>query len=110
MFRAPTSSHRGLWFIIGAATLWGTTGVATQAIYLTSSANPLSVAFLRLAICAFVLLLLGFRRLGQRIWRVKRRDALLMLFLGSMQAIFQFSYLAAIPDLGVTSATLIPLC
>src|SRR5262249_16134788 len=82
---------------------------ATQAIYLTSSANPLSVAFLRLTICAFVLLLLGFRRLGQRIWRVKRRHALLMLFLGSLQAIFQFSNLAAIPDCGVTVATLIAL-
>ncbi len=110
MSRAITSSRRGFWSIVGAATLWGTTGVATQAIYRTSSANPLSVAFLRLAICAFVLLLLCWRRLGRRMWRVKRRDALLMLFLGAMQALFQFSYLAAIPDCGITIATLIALC
>lgn len=110
MSRAITSSRRGLWSIVGAATLWGTTGVATQAIYRTSAANPLSVAFLRLAICAFVLLLLCWRLLGRRMWRVKRRDALLMLFLGTMQALFQFSYLAAIPDCGITIATLIALC
>jgi DME family drug/metabolite transporter len=110
MSRSMTSSHRGLWSIVCAATLWGTTGVVTQVIYRTSSANPLSVAFLRLAICAFVLLLLCSRQLGWRVWRVNRRDALLMLFLGSMQAVFQFSYLAAIPDCGVTVATLIALC
>ena len=89
MSHAITSSRRGLWSIVGAATLWGTTGVATQAIYDTSSANPLSVAFLRLAIGAFVLLL---------------------LFLGTMQGVFQFAYLAAIPDCGITIATLIALC
>lgn len=110
MSRVMTSSRRGLWSIVIASTLWGTTGVATQAIYNTSSANPLSVAFLRLAICACVLLLLCWRLLGRRMWRVKRRDALLMLFLGTMQAVFQFSYLAAIPDCGITIATLIALC
>lgn len=110
MSQAMTSSRRGVWSIVGAAMLWGTTGVATQAIYRTSSANPLSVAFLRLAICAFVLLLLCWRLLGRRMWRVKRRDALLMLFLGTMQAVFQYSYLAAIPDCGITIATLIALC
>jgi DME family drug/metabolite transporter len=110
MFRAMTSSRRGLWSIVGAATLWGTTGVATRAIYDISSTSPLSVAFLRLAIGACVLLLLCGRLLGRSVWRVKGRDALLMLFLGTMQAVFQFAYLAAIPDCGITIATLIALC
>lgn len=105
-----TPTRRGLWSILGAAMLWGTTGVATQAIYNSSSTNPLSVAFLRVAIGAFVLLLLCWRLLGRRMWQVKRRDALLMVFLGTMQAVFQFTYLAAIPDCGITIATLIALC
>lgn len=109
-FTATNSARRGVWSILGAATLWGTTGVATQEIYNTSSTNPLSVAFLRVAIGALVLLLLCWRLLGRRMWQVKKRDALLMAFLGSMQAVFQFTYLAAIPDCGVTIATLIALC
>jgi DME family drug/metabolite transporter len=110
MSRLFTSSRRGFWSILGAATLWGTTGVTTQAIYQFSATNALSVAFLRMAIGASVLLLLCWRLLGWQVWRVKRRDALLMAFLGTMQAIFQFTYLAAISDCGVTIATLIALC
>ena len=104
------SSHRGVWCIVGAATLWGTTGVATQAIYERSSTNPLSVVFLRLAIAALVLLLLCWRMLGRRMWHVKGRDALLMLGMGLMQAIFQYCYFAAIADCGVTIATLVAIC
>jgi DME family drug/metabolite transporter len=43
-------------------------------------------------------------------WRVQGRDALLLLFMGAMQAVFQYCYLAAIPACGVTVATLLALC
>ena len=109
MFRSSNSARRGLWFIVGAATLWGTTGVSSRAIYASSATNPLSIAFLRLAIAALVLLLLCWRLLGRRMWRVRGRAALLMGFLGFLQAVFQFCYLAAIPDCGVTIATLIAI-
>ena len=110
MSRLFTSTRRGLWSILGAGMLWGTTGVTTQAIYDFSPTNPLSAAFLRMAIGALVLILLCWRRLGRRMWHVKRSDALLMAFLGGMQAIFQYTYLAAIPECGITIATLIALC
>lgn len=110
MSRSFTAERRGAWSILSAGTLWGTTGVTTQFIYNVSSTNALSVAFMRLAICALVLLLFGWRLLGRRIWKARGRDALLMVFLGAMQAIFQFTYLAAIPDCGVTIATLIAIC
>jgi DME family drug/metabolite transporter len=110
MARSLTASQRGQWSIIGAGALWGTTGVTTQAIYHSSAANALSVAFLRLAIAALVLLLLCWRLLGRRMWQIKRRDVLLMLCLGGMQAIFQYCYLAALPNCGITIATLIALC
>lgn len=90
--------------------LWGTTGVATQAVYDLSQTNPLSVAFLRMAIGTLVLLLLHLFFLGRSAWTIKGKDALLMLSLGVAQAIFQFCYLAAIPDCGITIATLIALC
>ena len=110
MARSTRASRRGVWFIMGAATLWGTTGVATQAIYNLSSTNAFSVAFWRMSIAALVLLLLCWRLLGRRVWRVKGRDALLMLCMGSVQAISQYSYFAAIPDCGITTATLITIC
>ncbi|HEX7733537.1 MAG TPA: EamA family transporter [Ktedonobacteraceae bacterium] len=110
MSRFVNSKSRGSWSILGAATLWGTTGVSTQAIYHFSSTNAISVAFMRMAIGALVLLLLCWRLLGRRMWQAKGRDILLMIFLGVMQAIFQFSYLAAIAYCGVTIATLIALC
>jgi drug/metabolite transporter, DME family len=110
MVRSLYASRRSLWCIVGAATLWGTTGVTTRAIYNLSSTNSLSVAFLRLAIAALVLLLLCWRLLGRRAWRVKGRDALLMLCMGSMQAISQYCYLTAILECGVTIATLIAIC
>lgn len=110
MARSIHASRRGLWLIMGAATLWGTTGVATQAIYNLSSTNAFSVAFWRLSIAALVLLLLCWRLPGRRVWRVKGRDALLMLCMGVMQAASQYCYFAAIPDCGITTATLITIC
>lgn len=106
----PPSARRGFGFIVTAATLWGTTGVATEAIYRLGSTNALSIAFLRLVIGTLVLLVLCQVLLGQRIWAIKRRDALLMCCMGAMQAIFQLCYLAAIPESGVTIATLVAIC
>ncbi|HLW03358.1 MAG TPA: EamA family transporter [Ktedonobacterales bacterium] len=110
MDRASLSSRRGLWFIMGAATLWGTTGVVTQAVYDLRPTNALSITFLRLGIAALVLLLLCWRRLGRRLWQVKRRDALLMLCMGAMQATSQYCYFAAIANSGVTIATMVTIC
>lgn len=110
MARSIHDSRRGLWLIMGAATLWGTTGVVTQALYRLSSTNAFSVAFWRLSIAALVLLLLCWRLLGRRIWHIKGRDALLMLCMGAMQAASQYCYFAAIPDCGFTTATLITIC
>jgi len=104
------AARRGLWSIAGAGMLWGTTGVATRALYALSSTNALSLAFWRLAIAALIFLVLCWRLLGRRSLWVKGRDALLMVFLGTMQAVFQYSYLAAISACGVTIATLIALC
>lgn len=103
------SSRRGLWSIAGAGTLWGTTGVVTRTLYTLSLTNALSLAFLRLVIAALIFFVLCWRLPGPR-WSIQRRDTLLLLFMGTMQAVFQYCYLAAIPACGVTIATLIALC
>lgn len=110
MARVFSSSRRGLLSIVVAAILWGTTGAITREIYDLDSTNVLSIAFLRLAIAAFVLILLCLRTLGLRVWRIKSRDLVLMLCMGAMQAVSQYCYLAAIPECGITIATLIAIC
>jgi drug/metabolite transporter, DME family len=104
------SPRRGLWAIVAAATSWGTTGVASQLIYRISSTNALSIAFLRLGIAALILVPLCWPLIRRRAWRVSGRDGLLMLAMGAMQAAAQFGYLAAIPEAGVTIATLLSIC
>jgi DME family drug/metabolite transporter len=95
---------------MGAATLWGTTGVVTQAVYDLRATNALSITFLRLGVAALMLLALCWQQLGRRMWQVKRRDALLMLSMGAMQATSQYCYFAAIANCGVTIATLVTIC
>ena len=47
---ASKSSRRGALLILLAATLWGTVGVSTQALYHLTATNALSIGFFRLAL------------------------------------------------------------
>ncbi|MDQ2888333.1 MAG: DMT family transporter [Chloroflexota bacterium] len=97
-------------FIVAASISWGTVGVANQILYMHSATNALSLAFLRLAIAAPLFLLASWLLPGHRLFPIKRRDLMVMLFMGGLQALYQASYSAAIPYAGVTVSTLIALC
>ena len=103
-------SRSGLGFILGAAISWGTVGITTQALYRISSTNALSIGFFRLAIAALLLLVICWWLLGRRITQIKRGDAIVMLLLGSLLALYQACYFAAIASFGIAVATLITLC
>ncbi len=75
-------ARRGAGLIIIAALLWGTVGVATQAIYNVADTTALSIGFLRLAIATPVLLMTWRRSLGRRAFRIAPRDLPLMLMIG----------------------------
>ncbi|MBD2100809.1 DMT family transporter [Leptolyngbya sp. FACHB-261] len=100
----------GLRLIVLATTLWGTVGVVVQAIYQLSAANPLSVAFFRLALAVPVLALVCWLVLGRSMFQIARRHLMLMLLIGIMMALSQSCYFAAIAQIGVAAATLITLC
>lgn len=108
------SSSRGFWLIACASVLWGTVGVANQAIYAHSTTNALSLAFFRLVIAAPIFMISGWRlpvRLPVYIKRGERyRDLGVLVLMGGLQALYQVSYSAAIPLVGVTISTLIALC
>ena len=97
--------------ILAAASLWGTVGVATRALYgLAPGATALSIGFFRLAFSAPVLALGAWRVLGPALFRVARRDLALMLVMGLMMALYQVCYFAAIPLLGVSTTAIITIC
>src|SRR5258708_7174407 len=100
----------GFWLVTGAASLWGTIGVATQAIYNSDSTTSLFINLARLLVATPVLVLLCWRVVGQKMFHIQRRDLLIMLLSGTMLALSQAAYFAAIHDTGVTIATLLTLC
>ncbi|HMQ29907.1 MAG TPA: EamA family transporter [Chloroflexaceae bacterium] len=104
------ATRGGLGLIAGAALLWGTVGVTTQALYQLSATNALSIGFFRLALAAPALLLacaLAYRRDA---WRLRGRDAAVAAMLGALMAGYQVAYFSAISYTGVTVAVLVTLC
>ena len=56
MRKLRTFQPNGLWLVAGSAVLWGTIGVATQAIYNVDSTSSLFINLARMLIAAPVLL------------------------------------------------------
>jgi DME family drug/metabolite transporter len=100
----------GFWLVSGAALLWGTIGVATQAIYNSDTTTSLFINLSRMLIASPVLLVACWHVVGASMFHIGRRDAFIMLLTGTMLAISQVAYFAAIRSTGVTIATLLTLC
>lgn len=100
----------GILLVSLAAMLWGTVGIATQAIYRQSELTAVGVGFYRLA-CAFPLVaLLCWKVVDWPTFRAGLRHSGKMALIGIMLAIYQVCYFASISQVGVTIATLITLC
>src|SRR6476469_3856825 len=93
---ARAEARRGLLLIVLTAVLWGTVGTAVKFIYGLAETNPLSIGFFRLAFSAPVLLSSCWHTLGRRMFRITRRDRMLMLLMGAFMAFYQVFYFAAI--------------
>ncbi len=104
------ASRGGVWLILLAATLWGTVGVTTQALYHLTATNALSIGFFRLALATPALALGCFGLNGWRMFRVAWRDLAIIALLGLMLALYQVCYFGAIALVGVAIATLVTLC
>ncbi|GEM_PF-364496 len=104
-----SQSNRGFWLVTAASILWGTIGVATQAIYSIDSTSSLFINVARMLIAVPILFTACWRIVGARTFDVPRRDLLVMLFSGIMISISQASYFAAIRYTGVTIATLLTI-
>lgn len=100
----------GFWLVSGAAVIWGTIGIATQAIYNLESTNSLFLNLGRLLVATPVLLLVCWRVVGRAMFRIHPRDAALMALSGTFLAISQAAYFAAILHAGITISTLLSMC
>lgn len=102
--------RRGIAFVSISGVLWGTIGIAAQAIYHQSEVGSLAIGFYRLALGFPVVALACCLIVGRDIFRVKRRHYMKMILIGIMLALYQAAYFSAIGYVGVTMATLITLC
>ncbi|MBE2271350.1 MAG: EamA family transporter [Anaerolinea sp.] len=100
----------GLLQISAAAVLWGTIGIATQAIYSTEPINSLFINLMRTLLATLILLPMAWRAFGTSLFNLPRRDLALMLFAGVILALSHACYFAAIRYAGVTVATLLTIC
>lgn len=110
MRKFQTFQPGGFWLVMAAAVLWGTIGVATQAIYNIDNASSLFINLMRMLIAAPVLLLACWRVVGRKMFAIGRRDLLIISLTGTLLAISQAAYFAAIHASGVTIPTLLAIC
>lgn len=97
-------------FVVCASVSWGTVGLVNQLLYGFGATNALSLAFLRLGIALPLFVLAGLVTLRARLFHVQWRDLCLMALMGSLLALSQACYVAAIASAGVSISTLIAIC
>ncbi|NOY14022.1 MAG: EamA family transporter, partial [Deltaproteobacteria bacterium] len=103
-------SRSGILFVSVSAILWGTVGIATQAIYRQSELTAVAVGFYRLAFAFPVVALLCWKIVGKQVFLVSVRQYGKMMLIGVMLALYQVFFFAAIGYVGVAVATLVTLC
>ncbi|MEZ4621958.1 MAG: EamA family transporter [Caldilineaceae bacterium] len=106
----PDAARTGLLMVMLAAVLWGTGNAVARTIYDLADTNAFSVAFLRMALSVPALLLVCGITLGRRMWSLQRLDLPYMLAAGALVALYQVSFYAALPKVGVAIATVVALC
>ncbi|MBI4607869.1 MAG: DMT family transporter [Candidatus Rokubacteria bacterium] len=99
----------GLLLISLAAISWGTTGVTMTLLARETSAGPLLVGFVRMAVAAPLLLVAA--RVAEGPWRLGwRRDGLACLALGAFMAAYQVCYFSAVALTGIAVTALLAIC
>ena len=108
MNHPSTNQHRsqsGVWFIIGAAMLWGTTGTAQGLAPV--GAHPMTVGAVRLAIGGFSLLILAISR--KQLFSGKRWPLIPTFVSALFVAGYQLCFFAAVAKTGVAVGTMVAI-
>ena len=107
--RFTGSPRAGLLMVMLAAVLWGTGNAIAKSIYDISNTNPVSVAFLRMALSVPALLAMCWFTQGRRMFAIHKGDLPFMLIAGTLVALYQVAFYASLPRIGVAIATVIAL-
>ncbi len=100
----------GFLLLVGTGVLWGTIGVAAQVAFDHSTLDAVSVTWLRALIASPIFLGLGLHTLGRDLFRTTKHELVKMSALGAILIVYQYCYLAAVDEIGITVSTLISLC
>lgn len=100
----------GIVLLIGTGILWGTIGVASRGIFEKSALDPITLTWLRTLLASPICIVAVWISGGRRLLRFSNRDLLVMIVLGIALVFYQWLYLAALEQIGVTTTTLISLC
>lgn len=95
----------GIWFVIFAAMLWGTTGTAQGLA--PSGANPMTVGAIRLAIGGFALLILAISR--KQLFSGKKWPLVPTVISALFVACYQLCFFAAVAKTGVAVGTMVAI-
>ena len=98
-----------LLFMSLAAVSWGTIGTTMVLLNQSTPLSPLLVGFWRVAIASPLLLLAASR--NQKLWRIYSSQELkVYLALGACMAVYQVTFLGAVPLAGVAITALVAMC
>lgn len=100
----------GIWLVTCAAILWGTIGIATQAIYNSDDTSSLFLNLGRTMIATPVLFVACWRVVGRGMFNIPRRDFGIMVLSGVLLAASHAAYFAGIQHAGITISTLLAIC
>lgn len=100
----------GMIFLIGTGILWGTIGVASKGVFEHSALDAVSVTWIRTLMASPICILAVWISGGRKLLTFSRPDFLSMIGLGIAMILYQWLYLAAVEQIGVTATTLISLC
>jgi drug/metabolite transporter, DME family len=104
------SARAGLLFVMLASMSWATGNVVAATIYGLAPTNAISIAFLRMALSVPALVVVCHLTLGRAMWSFHRSDLPVMLATGALVALYQATFYASLPQIGVAIATVISLC
>ncbi|MEZ4507648.1 MAG: EamA family transporter [Thermomicrobiales bacterium] len=100
----------GMLLLIGTGILWGTIGVASKGVFEHSALDAVSVTWIRTLLASPICIVAVWLAGGRTLLSFTRSDLLRMIGLGIALILYQWLYLAAIEQIGVTATTLISLC
>jgi drug/metabolite transporter, DME family len=103
------SPRAGLLMVMCASLLWGTGNIVAKSVYDVAQTNSISIAFFRMLLSLPPLLVVCGITLGRNTFSIKRSDLPQMLVVGALVALYQATFYASLPRIGVAIATVIAL-